>query len=89
MEALSVRNFRNNLAASFDRADENDRVLIRRKNCLYALVSLGEEDLALTPSMQKRIESMKSSITRSWKEIKQMESGELPLSSIRDFINEL
>ena len=32
MEALSVSDYRNNLAASFDRADEGERVLIRRKN---------------------------------------------------------
>ena len=41
MEALSVSDYRNNLAASFDRADEGERVLIRRKNSLYALVSVG------------------------------------------------
>ena len=34
MEALSVSDYRNNLAASFDRADEGERVLIRRKNSL-------------------------------------------------------
>ncbi|WP_438638953.1 hypothetical protein [Muribaculum intestinale] len=40
MEALNqVSDYRNNLAASFDRADEGERVLIRRKNSLYALVS--------------------------------------------------
>ncbi len=56
MEALSVRDYRNNLAASFARADKGERVLIRRKNNLYALVNVGKEDLMLTPQMQARIE---------------------------------
>lgn len=56
MEALSVRDYRNNLAASFDRADQGERVLIRRKNQIYALMSMGREDLTITPALQKRIE---------------------------------
>ena len=56
MEALSVRDYRNNLAASFDRADQGERVLIRRKKQIYALMSVGSEDLTITPALQKRIE---------------------------------
>lgn len=56
MEALSVRDYRNNLAASFARADNGEKVLIRRKNRIYALMSVGNEDLMLTPELQKRID---------------------------------
>ena len=56
MEALSVRDYRNNLAAYFEKADEGKPVLIRRKNKLYALTSIGKEDLMLTPELQKRID---------------------------------
>lgn len=56
MEALSVRDYRNNLAAYFEKADEGTPVLIRRKNKLYALTSIGKEDLMLTPELQKRID---------------------------------
>ena len=56
MEALSVRDYRNNLAASFDRAAKGEPVLIRRKNQIYALMSVGREDLAISPALQKRIE---------------------------------
>lgn len=56
MEALSVRDYRNNLAASFKRADNGERVLIRRKNRMYALISLGNEDIMLTPELQARID---------------------------------
>ena len=55
MEALSVSEYRKNLAASFTRADEGERVLIRRRNKLYALVNVGEEELLITPEMQRRI----------------------------------
>lgn len=60
MEALSVRDYRNNLAASFARADQGERVLIRRKNNIYALVSIGKEDLMLTPELEKRIDEARS-----------------------------
>lgn len=56
MEALSVTDYRNNLAASFDKADKGERVLIRRRNNIYALISVGKEDLMVTPEMLQRIE---------------------------------
>lgn len=62
MEALSVRDYRNNLAASFTKADQGERVLIRRKNHIYALVSIGKEDLMITPEMQKRIDAARAEL---------------------------
>ena len=56
MEALSVRDFRNNLAASFDRADKGEPVIIRRRGQLFALTSLGKEDVSISPRLQKRID---------------------------------
>lgn len=56
MEALSVRDYRNHLAAYFEKADEGSPVLIRRKNKLYALMSIGKEDLMITPKLKKRID---------------------------------
>ena len=56
MEALYVKDFRKNLAASFKRADLGERVLIRRNNQLYALISIGKEELTLTPQLQARID---------------------------------
>ena len=58
MEALSVREYRNNLAASFDKAGNGEHVLIRRKNEIFALVKVGKEDLMLTPEMQNRIDEV-------------------------------
>ncbi|MDE5611142.1 MAG: hypothetical protein K2I90_03885 [Odoribacter sp.] len=61
MEALSIKEYRNNLAASFARADNGERVLIRRKNQIYALVSVGKEDLMITPELQARIDEAERS----------------------------
>ncbi len=63
MEALSVRDYRNNLAASFARADNGEKVLIRRKKQIYALVSVGPEDLMMTPEMHQRINEARKEFT--------------------------
>lgn len=62
MEALSVREYRNNLAASFAKADNGEQVLIRRKNEIYALVKVGREDLMITPELQARIDKARAEI---------------------------
>lgn len=55
MEALTVSDYRNNLASSFNKADKGERILIRRKKEIYALVKIGREDLMITPELQARI----------------------------------
>lgn len=62
MEAISVKDYRNNLAASFAKADKGESVLIRRKNDIYALVSVGREDLLMTPEQQRRIEEARAEL---------------------------
>lgn len=86
MEALSIKDYRRNLAASFDRAAVGEQVLIRRKNKLYALVSLGTEDVTLSKSQQRKLTN---SIKRSLNEVKEIEAGRLPAKSAIDFLNEL
>lgn len=56
MEALNIRDFRSNLANSFNRAEQGENVLIRRKNEIYALVRVGREDLMISPELQERID---------------------------------
>lgn len=57
MEIMNVREYRNKLAESFDKAYDGEKVLIRRKNEIYALVRVGrEEDLTITPELRARIE---------------------------------
>lgn len=64
MEALSVKEYRNNLTASFAKAEMGEQVLIRRKNEIYALVKIGREDLLITEDLQQRIEEVR----RAYKE---------------------
>ena len=58
MEALTVSDYRKNLASTFNRADKGERILIRRKNEIYALVKIGREDLMVTPELQARIDEV-------------------------------
>lgn len=62
MEALSVREYRNNLAASFTKAENGEQVLIRRKNEIFALVKVGREDLMITPELQAKIDRAREEI---------------------------
>lgn len=89
MKALSVSEYRNNLAASFDRADEGERVLIRRKNSLYVLVRIGHEELDLSPRQQRQVDEFAESLRRSWEQVKMMEEGKLPRRTIQDMLDEL
>lgn len=89
MEALSVSDYRNNLAASFDRADEGERVLIRRKNSLYALINVGWENLTLSPRQQRKVDEFAESLRRSWEQVKMIEEGKLPRRTIQDMLDVL
>ena len=44
------------MASSFDRVDAGERVFIRRKNQLYAIVPVDDDDLAITPELAAKIE---------------------------------
>lgn len=49
MTALTMRDFRSNLATSFDRVDKGERIYIRRNRKLYTIVSVENDDLEITP----------------------------------------
>lgn len=51
-----MRDFRSNLATSFDRVDSGERVYIRRNSKLYTLVPVEEDDLSITPALAAKIE---------------------------------
>lgn len=89
MEILSVRDYRNNLAASFDRADYGERVIIRRKNSLYALVNIGNDDVTLSAAQERKIDCLAESINRSWRQVKEIESGNIPGKPALSFLDEL
>ena len=61
MEALSVREYRNNLAASFTKADNGEQVLLQEKRDLR-FGKVGREDLMITPELQARIDKAREEI---------------------------
>ena len=56
MTALTVRDFRSQMATSLDRVDAGERVFIRRRNHVYAIVPVEDEDLTITPALAAKIE---------------------------------
>ena len=56
MTQLSVRDFRSNMASSLDRVDAGERVFIRRKNQLYTIIPVSEDELTITPELAAKIE---------------------------------
>ena len=56
MTQLTVRDFRSQMATSLDRVDAGEHVFIRRKNQLYTIVPVSEDDLAITPELAAKIE---------------------------------
>lgn len=59
MEALTVSDYRKNLSAAFDRASRGETVLIRRRNQIFTLTNVGQEDLEISPELQKKIDAAK------------------------------
>ena len=57
MEALNVSEYRKNLSSAFDRASRGEKVLIRRRNQIFTLTNIGNEDLEITPELQKKIDA--------------------------------
>ena len=55
---LTIKDFRSQMAHSFDRADAGERVLIRRKRQLYTIVPVKEES-EITPALAKKIAKAK------------------------------
>ena len=55
MNTLTVRDFRNNMAATFERTDVGEDIFIRRGKKIYAIIPVKNEDLAISPSLQQKI----------------------------------
>ncbi|MBQ8239325.1 MAG: type II toxin-antitoxin system Phd/YefM family antitoxin [Bacteroides sp.] len=56
MNTMTVRDFRTNLSASFDRVDAGERILVRRRNRVYTIVPVEDDDLIITPELQAKID---------------------------------
>ncbi len=62
METLTVREFRNNMAASLDRVDAGERILLHRNHRLYTIVPVQNEDLDISPELMAKIEQARMEI---------------------------
>ena len=51
MTTLSIRDFRSNLAASLDRVDNGEQVLVRRGNKIYTIIAVDEQELEFSPQL--------------------------------------
>lgn len=56
MNTMTVRDFRTNLSANFDRVDAGERILVRRRNRVYTIVQVEDDDLTVTPELQAKID---------------------------------
>ena len=56
MNTMTIRDFRSNIATSFDRVDAGERVLVRRRNKVYTIVPVEDDDLTITPELQAKID---------------------------------
>ena len=57
MTALSLSDFRNNMASSLDRVDAGEFVFISRgTKKRYAIILMDDDDLSITPQMAAKIE---------------------------------
>ena len=55
MTTISIRDFRSKMADIFNRVDNNEKVVIRRRNKLYSIVEIKEENI-ITPELQLSID---------------------------------
>lgn len=56
METLSLSEFRNNMASSFDMVDSGERIYIRRRNKTYVVLSVEDDEAAIDSVMQAKID---------------------------------
>lgn len=56
MTTLTIRDFRSNLAASLDRVDQGEQVLVRRGSKIYTIIAVEDNELEITPQLAAKIE---------------------------------
>ena len=56
MTTLTIRDFRSQMATSFDRVDAGEQVFIRRKKQLYTIVPVEDNEMEITPALAEKIE---------------------------------
>ena len=89
MEALSVSDYRKQPRCIVRPSRRGGTSPDTSQEPSLRLVSVGREELTLSPKQQRQVNEFAESLRRSWEQVKQMESGAIPAKSAMDFINEL
>lgn len=61
MTTVSIRDFRSNMADIFNRVDNNEKVVILRRNKLYSIIEIKEENF-ITPKLQLSIDKARKEL---------------------------
>ena len=70
MKTMTVRDFRTNLSANFDRVDAGERILVRRRNRVYTIVPVEDDDLTITPELKAKIDKARQEYKEDMKYVK-------------------
>ena len=57
MTTISIRDFRSRMADIFNRVDNKEKIIIRRRNKLYSIIEISEENLILPQELKTSIET--------------------------------
>ncbi len=56
MNAINVRDFRNNMASMLNLADNGERLIIQRKSKKYLVIPISDDDMIISPDLEKKLE---------------------------------
>lgn len=62
MTSITAREFRSNMASTFNKVDAGEQVFVRRNNRMYTIVPVDDDDLEITPELLARIEEGRKQI---------------------------
>ena len=60
METLNITNFRSQMAPSFNRVDAGEQVIVRRKNRLYSIVPIENDETIIHSLLQSKIDKARN-----------------------------
>lgn len=62
MTSITAREFRSNMASTFNKVDAGEQVFVRRNNRMYTIVLVEDDDLEISPELLARIEEGRKQI---------------------------
>lgn len=62
MTSMTAREFRSNMASTFNRIDSGEQILVTRNNRMYTIVPVEDDDLEISQELWARIEKSRKQI---------------------------